>query len=87
MDGKSGYNNFTNNIIYGTPVSGFSTGNEVVYSGADNDSFNTFNNNIIRNGSYCIYWIGVGTTVVENSNKFIHNTIDSGYYGQMKYGT
>ncbi|MCX6351808.1 MAG: PKD domain-containing protein [Bacteroidetes bacterium] len=86
VDGKSCYNTFNNCLLYGIPVtSSFANYTEVISSAADVDSFNTFYNNIIRNGYYSIYWYGTSQTVLENGSKFIHNTIDSSIAGCLFY--
>ncbi|MCX6351018.1 MAG: PKD domain-containing protein [Bacteroidetes bacterium] len=86
VDGGSGYNNFTNNVLYGIPITSYGYGAEIIYSGGSHDSFNVFNNNIIRNGSNPIYWMGTGSiSTNERGNKFIHNWIDSSLYGSSIY--
>ncbi|MCX6352166.1 MAG: PKD domain-containing protein [Bacteroidetes bacterium] len=86
IDSSSGHNYFLNNIIHGIKGVAFSVNkSDVIYSGTDIDSYNVFDNNIIRCGDYGIYWSGTSTSGTEKANKFTRNLIDSFCSGNRFY--
>ena len=83
IDIKSGArrNFFINNIIEGNTKPSSSTFKALVTS--DNigkDGYNTFNNNIFRNGDFGIYFLGQGSTQPDSGNAVLNNKfIDQAY--------
>ncbi|MCX6351452.1 MAG: right-handed parallel beta-helix repeat-containing protein [Bacteroidetes bacterium] len=81
VDGGSSFNTFTNDVLQSVPVSGYAYMSYVVYSAGDNDSFNTFNNSIIRHGTYGFYWFGPSSSQMETGTLIQGNLMDSSAYG------
>lgn len=78
--GGASYNTISGCILLGVKQTTYNTNATIVYSPADNDSGNTFKNNIIRNGFAGFYMYGSGSTTPERYNVIKENQIDSFYY-------
>ncbi|HPB24550.1 MAG TPA: GEVED domain-containing protein, partial [Bacteroidales bacterium] len=72
-------NRFEGNNITGITATALSTNTALVYSGAGNDSLAVFDNNTFTNGSYGIYFYGIGSSSLENKTSIINNTFNNQY--------
>jgi hypothetical protein len=78
LDGGANNNIFHGNILT-APIS-TSSSSSVIYSGGDNDNYNTFTYNDILNGYYGVYYRGYSSALRENGSTFAYNRIDGYYY-------
>ncbi len=81
MNGGSEHNTIEDCWIVGdTTPSSTSDNMSVIYSGDDQDNWNTFRNNLIRGGSYGAYWFGTSSSSLEEGNVFDGNRFVENYY-------
>lgn len=73
-------NSFLNNRIMSNKYNYAGNYFCLVYSPSDNDTANTFRNNLMKYGSYGFYYFGVNTTSLERSTVIEDNIMDSIYY-------
>lgn len=73
--------NLINCHLNGPSVASTSSDYAVIYNGSTTkDTSITIQNNVIANGSYGMYFYGIGSTSLENSNKVLNNIIQNFYY-------
>lgn len=73
------------NCVLISPVSTSASANPIYLNGT-NVHYNTFENNILKNGYYGIRLYGVGSSNLSKGNKFINNTVqDFSYTGMYFY--
>lgn len=79
-------NKFLNNRIISGIATSTTANRANIYSTSDNDTNNTFRQNLIKYGSYAIYYRGTGSTSLEKGTVFENNIVDSAYsYGIYVY--
>ena len=76
------HNRFENCEFRGITTTSTSTNGAVIYSSysGQNDDYNLFQNNWIRNGSYGFYFNGTGATNLEIGNIIQNNRVENSYY-------
>ncbi|MFC2096296.1 right-handed parallel beta-helix repeat-containing protein [Bacteroidota bacterium] len=80
LQNESNHNNFLNCQFIGRETTSTSNSYSVIYSSTDIDSSNTFENNLVQNGSYGIYFNGAGTSSLEKGNTVENNIFENQYY-------
>ena len=82
FEGEANNNIIEHCEIIGKVSTSTSTNYAVIYSNTDLDNHNTFRNNVIRNGSYGLYWYGISITQLEEGTVIDGNDfIDQYWYG------
>lgn len=81
-EGGASHNVIEHCEIVGNSGNSTSFNYALIYSNPDLDNYNTFRNNVFRNGSYGIYWFANSTTELEKGTLIEGNDfIDQYWYG------
>ncbi len=80
INSSADYNKIERSHLVGVSINSTLNTNSVIYNQTGIDSYNSYVNNHVENGSYGIYSQGSSTTALESGTHLFGNTIENFYY-------